>query len=80
MTIIYNNLRAIFADDPNVFVAMDLLWYPVEGNPRIRVAPDVLVALGRPKGHRGSYKQWRRAALRRRWCLRCCRRAIARRR
>jgi Uma2 family endonuclease len=58
MTIIYNNLRAIFADDPNVFVAMDLLWYPVEGNPRIRVAPDVLVALGRPKGHRGSYKQW----------------------
>ena len=30
MTIIYNNLRAIFADDPNVFVAMDLLWYPVE--------------------------------------------------
>ncbi len=58
MTIIYNNLRAMFADEPNVFVAMDLLWYPVEGNPRIRVAPDVLVALGRPKGHRGSYKQW----------------------
>jgi len=58
MTIIYNNLRALYADDPNVFVAIDLLWYPVEGNPRIRVAPDVLVALGRPKGHRGSYKQW----------------------
>jgi Uma2 family endonuclease len=58
MTIIYNNLRALYANDPNVFVAIDLLWYPVEGNPRIRVAPDVLVALGRPKGHRGSYKQW----------------------
>ena len=58
MTIIYNNLRALYANDPNVFVAMDLLWYPVEGNPRIRVAHDVLVALGRPKGHRGSYKQW----------------------
>ena len=58
MTIIHNNLRALYADDPNVFVAIDLLWYPVEGNPRIRVAPDVLVALGRPKGHRGSYKQW----------------------
>src|SRR5262249_39275420 len=36
----------------------DLLWYPVEGHPEIRAAPDVLVAFGRPKGHRGSYKQW----------------------
>jgi Uma2 family endonuclease len=40
------------------FVGGDLLWYPVHGQPRVRVAPDVLVALGRPKGHRGSYKQW----------------------
>ena len=40
------------------FVAGDLLWYPVEGQPDIRVAPDVLVALGRPKGYRGSYRQW----------------------
>ena len=40
------------------FVAGDLLWYPVEGHPEIRVAPDVLVAMGRPKGDRGSYRQW----------------------
>ena len=40
------------------FVAGDLLWYPVEGRPDIRRAPDVLVALGRPKGHRGSYMQF----------------------
>lgn len=40
------------------FVGGDLLWYPVEGDPRTRAAPDVLVALGRPKGERGSYKQW----------------------
>ena len=40
------------------FVAGDLLWYPVEGVPTIRVAPDVMVAPGRPKGHRGSYRQW----------------------
>ena len=40
------------------FVAGDLLWYPVEGRSDIRVAPDVLVALGRPKGDRGSYRQW----------------------
>ncbi|MFN6069620.1 MAG: Uma2 family endonuclease, partial [Pseudanabaena sp.] len=31
---------------------------PVEGSPEIRVAPDVMVAFDRPKGDRGSYKQW----------------------
>lgn len=40
------------------FVAGDLFWYPVLGDNTIKQAPDVLVALGRPKGHRGSYKQW----------------------
>lgn len=46
---------------PRDFVAGDLLWYPVEGRPDVRRAPDVLVAIGRPKGHRGSYKQWEEA-------------------
>jgi Uma2 family endonuclease len=53
------NLDALFATNPDVFVAGDLLWYPVEGHPEIRQAPDALVAFGRPKGHRGSYMQWR---------------------
>lgn len=47
-----------FADDPDVFIAGDHLWYPVEGYPNIRVAPDVMVVFGRPKGDRGSYRQW----------------------
>ncbi len=51
-------LEHLFADDPNVFVAGDLFWYPVEGHPEIRLAPDTLVVFGRPKGHRGSYRQW----------------------
>jgi hypothetical protein len=51
------NLDAIRTD----FVAGDHLWYPVEGRPDIRVAPDVYVAVGRPKGHRGSYRQWNEA-------------------
>lgn len=55
---IKEGLEALFADDPDVFVAGDLLWYPVEGRPDIRQAPDVLVAFGRPKGDRGSYLQW----------------------
>ncbi|PDV97712.1 hypothetical protein A9Q02_03950 [Candidatus Chloroploca asiatica] len=53
------NFDALFADRPDVFVAGDLLWYPVEGRPDIRRAPDALVVFGRPKGYRGSYMQWR---------------------
>lgn len=56
---IQGGIDAIFKDNPNIFVAGDLLWYPVEGNNKIRVAPDILVAFDRPKGERGSYLQWR---------------------
>ncbi|MFM5899607.1 MAG: Uma2 family endonuclease, partial [Dolichospermum sp.] len=58
IVLIKENLESLFANDETVFVAGDLLWYPVEGRPDIRVAPDVLVAFGRPKGDRGSYRQW----------------------
>ncbi|MBO1352349.1 MAG: Uma2 family endonuclease, partial [Hormoscilla sp. GUM202] len=51
------NLEFLFAAN-DVFVAGDLLWYPVEGNNKIRMAPDAMVVFGRPLGHRGSYKQW----------------------
>lgn len=52
------NFELLFADHPNVFVAGDLLWYAVERKPAIRRAPDVMVIFGRPKGYRGSYRQW----------------------
>jgi len=51
--------EALFKDDPQVFVAGDLLWYPVEGDNTIRAAPDTMVVFGRPKGDRGSYQQWK---------------------
>ena len=51
--------------DQEAFVAGDLLWYPVQVKepPAPCQAPDVLVALGRPKGERGSYKQWKEANI-----------------
>lgn len=52
------NLECLFANNPDVFVAGDLLWYPVEGQPDICTAPDVLVAFSRTRGDRGSYRQW----------------------
>lgn len=55
---IRENLGVLFRDRPDVYIAADHLIYPVEGNPKIRQAPDTYVAFGRPKGDRGSYKVW----------------------
>jgi Uma2 family endonuclease len=55
---IKEGLEALFHSAPDVFVAGDLFWYPVEGHPEIRTAPDTMVAFGRPPGDRGSYRQW----------------------
>lgn len=63
ITIIKGNLDILFADRPDVFVAGDLLWYPVEGQPDIRRAPDAMVVIGRPKGERGSFRQWEEAGI-----------------
>ncbi len=51
-------LETLFQDRDDVFVAADLLWYPVEGKPHLTQAPDIMIAFGRPKHERSSYKQW----------------------
>lgn len=58
ITTLKNGFDALYLNQDDVFVAGDLLWYPVEGDNKIRYAPDVMIALGRPKGDRGSYLQW----------------------
>jgi Uma2 family endonuclease len=63
IVVIQQNLEWLFADDPNVFVAGDLLWYPVEGRNNLCNAPDVMVAIGSPKGKRGSYQQWKEGGI-----------------
>jgi Uma2 family endonuclease len=56
-------LEAVFRNREDVFVAGDLFWYPVEGDPYARMAPDAMVVFGRPKGHRGSYRQWEEGGI-----------------
>ncbi len=58
IVLVKENLEYLFANDPDVFVAGDLLWYPLAGNNTIRTAPDAMVVFGRPTGRRGSYMQW----------------------
>lgn len=58
IVLIKENLETLFREREDVFVAGDLLWYPVEGHPEICRTPDAMVVFGRPKGDRGSYRQW----------------------
>jgi len=60
---IKEGLERIFRDRPDVFVAGGPLWYPVEGELDISAAPDAMVTFGRPKGDRGSYKQWEEGGI-----------------
>ncbi|MGB0563952.1 MAG: Uma2 family endonuclease [Spirulinaceae cyanobacterium] len=60
---IKENLELLFAQREDVFVAGDLLWYPLEGDNKTCRAPDAMVVLGRPKGYRGSYQQWQEGGI-----------------
>jgi hypothetical protein len=63
MAMLFGNLCALYREVADVVVAMDLLWYAAQGHPEVRTAPDVFVAFGRPKGDRGSYRQWKEGGI-----------------
>ena len=48
----------LYAGQPDVLVGGDFFWYPVKGDPKIVIAPDVLVIQGTPKVELRSYRQW----------------------
>jgi Uma2 family endonuclease len=58
IVVLFNNLADLFGEVLDVFVGGNLIWYPIEGQPETKAAPDVFVVFGRPKGDRRSYKQW----------------------
>jgi Uma2 family endonuclease len=60
IVLIKENLEILWAAIPDVFIAADLLWYPVQVKkpPAPRQAPDVMAVFGRSKGERRSYRQW----------------------
>jgi Uma2 family endonuclease len=51
-------LKDYFRDEPQVYVAGNMLLYYEEGNPAACVAPDVFVVQGVAKGERRTYKLW----------------------
>ncbi len=59
IVMIKENLEIWYAAMMNVFIAGDLLWYPIEGDNTTCLAPDTMVVFGPSKGDRGSYQQWK---------------------
>jgi Uma2 family endonuclease len=61
IVMIKENLEILLVDRPDVLIAADLFWYPIQVvvPPAPRQAPDVMLAFGRPKGPRRSYLQWK---------------------
>ncbi len=58
LTYLVDALSYHFRDQPEVYVSGNLLVYYEEGNPAARVAPDVFVVHGVPRGRRRTYLLW----------------------
>jgi Uma2 family endonuclease len=58
ITTLQGGIDTMFAERDDILCAGDLFWYPVQGSPNIRLAPDIMVVFGRPRGDRSSYMQW----------------------
>jgi hypothetical protein len=55
--LLVEELRELFAGK-SAFVAGNLFWYPLEGQPKVVASPDAMVVFGRPDADRRSYRQW----------------------
>lgn len=56
-------LRDHFENEPQIYVASDMMFYYEPGNPRAVKAPDVLVVKGVGKHKRRVYKLWEEQAV-----------------
>src|SRR5438552_2107930 len=56
-------LQDFFANQPDVYVASNLIFYYEQGNPSGRRDPDVLVAKGVGNHFRRSFRVWEENAL-----------------
>ncbi|BAP54765.1 hypothetical protein THII_0468 [Thioploca ingrica] len=61
--LLLQTLRDYFANDPQIYVASDLMFYYEQGNPRAVKAPDIFVVKGVGKHKRRVYKLWKEQAV-----------------
>lgn len=58
MFLLIAGFRHLFRERPDVHATGNLFWYPVEGNAKVVVAPDVMVIEGCTDVVMRSYRQW----------------------
>jgi Uma2 family endonuclease len=58
ISILEQMLRVFLENRQDVYLASDLMFYYEEGNPRKRLAPDLMVCFGAENKLRRSYKLW----------------------
>jgi Uma2 family endonuclease len=51
-------LKTYFANEPEVYVSSNLMYYYEENNPKVSISPDVFVVRGVAKHERWIYKFW----------------------
>ena len=56
-------LKARYAHRPDVYAGGNLLFYYVEGRPRVSLSPDGFVVFGVPAGDRPLFKSWEEGKL-----------------
>jgi Uma2 family endonuclease len=56
-------LEDYYASSPRVYVASDMFWYYVKGDPRAVKAPDVMVVKGVGKHKRQTFRSWEENAI-----------------
>jgi len=59
MAYLIHALQVRYADEPDVYVSGNLLFYYVEGDPKASISPDVFLVRGIPKGPRMNYLLWK---------------------
>ena len=77
IVMIQGGLEALFREDPNVFVAGDLFWYPVEGTTPSARHRTLWSSSAGPRATGVPTANGKKTMLHPRWFLKCCRRAIA---
>ena len=58
MFLLIAGFRHLYADRPAVHATGNLFWYPVEGDAKVVIAPDVMVIEGCADVVMRSYRQW----------------------
>jgi Uma2 family endonuclease len=60
---LHQALLSFFKNRPDVLVASDQFWYWIEGDPKTKLAPDVMIVPGVGNHYRRTFNSWEEGAI-----------------